>query len=104
MNDRMIYVTQLIFIKEGKEKTFLEFEHFAIPLMEKYGGKMIYRLRPNRDSYVSSTKEQPYEIHFISFNLEEDLNAFMKDDSRLSFIHLKEKSIKSTIIVKGRKV
>jgi len=104
MNGRMIYITQLIFIKEGKEKIFLEFENFVIPLMEKYGGKMIYRLRPNKDSYVSSTKEQPYEIHFIGFNSEDDLNAFMKDDSRLSFIHLKEKSIKSTTLVKGIKM
>jgi len=27
----MIYLTQLIFIKPGKEKQFLEFESFAIP-------------------------------------------------------------------------
>lgn len=100
----MIYITQLIFIQEGKEKTFIEFEEFAIPLMEQYGGKMIYRLRPAKDSFVSSTEEQPYEIHFISFNSDQDLNAFMKDDSRLNFIHLKEESIKSTILVKGKKM
>ena len=65
---------------------------------------MIYRIRPNENSFISATKELPFEIHFISFNSDEDLNAFMKDDSRLSFIHLKDESIKSTIIVKGRKV
>lgn len=100
----MIYITQLIFIQKGKEKTFLEFEKFAIPLMEQYGGKMIYRLRPDKDSFVSSAEEQPYEIHFISFNSDDDLDAFMKDDSRLNFIHLKEESIKSTILVKGKKI
>jgi uncharacterized protein (DUF1330 family) len=100
----MIYITQLIFIKEGKEKAFLEFEDFAIPLMEKYGGRMIYRLRPGKDSYVSASEEQPYEIHFISFHSDADLNAFMNDKSRLSFIHLKEESIQSTILVKGRKI
>jgi hypothetical protein len=30
----MIYITQLIFVKEGKEATFLEFEDDAIPLMK----------------------------------------------------------------------
>ncbi|WP_151672004.1 DUF1330 domain-containing protein [Patiriisocius marinus] len=100
----MIYITQLIFLKQGKEKIFLEFEKFAIPLMKKYNGKMIYRLRPDKNSYVSSTAGHPYEIHFISFTSEEDLNAFMNDDSRLSFIHLKEESIKSTILVKGVKM
>ncbi len=100
----MIFITQLIFIKKGMEKTFLEFEDFAIPLMKQYGGKMIYRLRPDKDSFVSSTEEQPYEIHFISFNSDQDLNAFMNDKSRLSFIHLKEESIQSTVLVKGRKL
>ena len=31
----MIYLTQLIFVKKGKEAIFHEFENFAIPLMEK---------------------------------------------------------------------
>ncbi|MGB0887671.1 MAG: hypothetical protein ACPGSL_06085 [Vicingaceae bacterium] len=100
----MIYITQLIFIKKGKEKVFIEFEDFAIPLMEKYGGKMIYRLRPDKNSFISSTKKEPYEIHFISFNSEEELSAFMNDDNRLNFIHLKEESIKSTILTIGKKV
>ncbi|MDW3209082.1 MAG: DUF1330 domain-containing protein [Reichenbachiella sp.] len=100
----MIYITQLIFLQEGKEKTFIEFEEFAIPLMEHYGGKMIYRLRPDKDSFVSSMEEQPYEIHFISFHSDTDLNAFMNDKSRLSFIHLKDESIQSTVLVKGRKI
>ena len=29
----MIYLTQLIFVKKGKEEVFHEFENFAIPLM-----------------------------------------------------------------------
>jgi hypothetical protein len=44
----MIYLTQLIFVKEGKENVFHEFEDFAIPLMEKYNGRIIHRLRPQK--------------------------------------------------------
>jgi antibiotic biosynthesis monooxygenase (ABM) superfamily enzyme len=100
----MIYITQLIFVKEGKENTFLEFEEHAIPLMEKYNGRIIYRLRPSKDSFISEKKELPYEIHFISFDSEKDLSNFMKDDSRLKFIHLKNESIKSTLLIKGEKI
>lgn len=100
----MIYITQLIFIKEGKEDQFLEFENHAIPLMEKYNGRIIYRLRPTKESFISEEKELPYEIHFISFDAETDLADFMKDDSRLKFIHLKNESIKSTLLIKGKRL
>ncbi len=100
----MIYITQLIFIIEGKEKTFHEFESFAIPLMEKYQGKIIYRIRPTQESFISGEKELPYEVHFISFESEQDFGAFMKDENRLKFMHLKEASVKSTIFVKGEKL
>ena len=72
--------------------------------MEKYNGKMIYRLRPSKDDFIENNKETPYEIHLISFDSEEDLTKFIKDDSRLKFIHLKNDSIKSTLIVKGEKM
>ncbi len=100
----MIYITQLIFVKEGKEAVFLEFESFAIPLMEKYNGKIIYRLRPTEESYIDANGETPYEIHIISFASQEDLGAFMKDDSRLDYVHLKTESVKSTLLIKGEKI
>lgn len=100
----MIYLTQLIFVKKGKEAIFHEFENFAIPLMEKYNGKIIHRLRPQKESYISSSEEQPYEIHFISFDSEEDLAEFLKDDSRQNFMHLKNESVQSSLLIKGEKM
>lgn len=100
----MIYLTQLIFIKKGKESTFLQFESFAIPLMEEYNGRILYRLRPQEKNFITATGELPYEIHFISFDSEADLKRFMRDERRLEFLHLKEESIKSTILVKGKKL
>ena len=101
----MIYITQFIFVKKGKEKIFLEFEDFAIPLMEKYNGKILYRLRPNEENFITKHEEEtPYEIHFISFASEQDLSNFLKDDSRLAFMHLKEESVKSTLLIKGNKM
>ena len=100
----MIYLTQLIFVKEGKENVFHEFENFAIPLMEKYNGRIIHRLRPQKENYISSSEEEPYEIHFISFNSEEDLAKFLKDDTRQKFMHLKNESVQSSILIKGEKM
>lgn len=100
----MIYITQLIFVKEGKENVFHQFEELAIPLMERYKGRIIYRLRPDKSSFISGNDEQPYEIHFLSFDSEKDLESFMNDDSRLEFIHLKNESVKSMLLIKGLKM
>lgn len=100
----MIYLTQLIFVKKGKETVFHEFEDFAIPLMEKYNGRILYRIRPKAENFIDLTKKQPYEIHFMSFDSEEDLQEFLKDESRLKFMPLKEESIQSTFLVKGVKM
>lgn len=100
----MIYLTQLIFVKEGKEAIFHEFENFAIPLMEKYNGKIIHRLRPQSETYILSSAEKPYEIHFISFDSENDLAEFLKDDTRQNFMHLKNESVQSSLLIKGEKM
>lgn len=101
----MIYITQLIFINQGKEDIFLTFERTAIPLMEKYGGKVIYRIRPDKSNFIDGdAKETPYEIHIISFDSEQQLQNFMQDDKRLNFIHLKNESVKSVLLVKGSKM
>ena len=100
----MIYLTQLIFVKEGKEAVFHQFEEIAIPLMADYNGKVMYRIRPGKESFVSYEEELPYEIHFISFQSEQDFKNFLKDRRREEFMHLKEEAIKSTFLVKGTKI
>lgn len=100
----MIFITQLIYIKPGKESVFQEFENHAIPLMEKYSGKLIQRLRPNASDYVDGEDEKPYEIHIVSFDSEEKLQEFFRDDTRLQFKHLKDDSVKSILMFKGEKM
>ncbi len=98
----MIYITQIIHIKSGEEAAFNEFESHAIPLMEEFGGKMIYRIKPTESNFITAEGELPYEIHFLSFESESKLEAFLKDKRRTEHIHLKEQSIKSTFLVKGQ--
>ncbi|MBW1298023.1 hypothetical protein [Aquimarina litoralis] len=100
----MIYLTMLIFVKQGKESIFHEFEDLAIPLLQEYNGKLIYRIRPTKDVYISYEEELPYEIHFLSFESEEDFVSFANDKRRKDFLHLKEASIQSSFLVKGKKL
>lgn len=100
----MLYLTQFIYLKEGQETIFDEFEVVAIPLIAKYNGSMLFRLRPNAEDFIESQIELPYEIHFVSFQEAADFQAFMADEERKQFLHLKEASIRSSFLVKGEKL
>lgn len=100
----MIYITQLIYINEHQEKTFDEFEAVAIPLISKYNGRLLFRIRPGNDAYIQSSVEQPYEIHLVEFNSENDFQEFMMDEERKKFLYLKEQSIKTSVLYKGVKL
>ncbi len=100
----MIYITQLIYLKEGKQDIFNQFEELAIPIIAKYNGQLLLRVRPEEHSYIQSSIDKPNEIHFISFPSEADFDNFKMDNERKSFLHLKEESIQSAILVQGIKL
>lgn len=97
----MIYLTQLVYVQPGKEDVFHQFEDVAIPLISKHGGKLILRLRPNAESVISNTTEVPYEVHIVQFDDEDALTQFMRDDDRRKFLHLKNESIRASLLIKG---
>ena len=100
----MIYITQLIYIKEGQESVFHQFEDVAIPIIKKYNGRLLLRVRPNEDSFIENQIDKPYEIHLVEFDSENDFENFKQDDERKKFLHLKEQSIKSAILIQGVKL
>lgn len=100
----MIYITQLIYIIEGEEDTFNEFESIAIPTIEKHNGRLTLRIRPKQTSIIESNIENPYEIHLVEFNSQEDLDNFKNDKERENFLHLKEKSVRTSILIQGIKL
>lgn len=100
----MIYVTQLIYIVPGEEKTFDEFERVAIPIISKYNGRMLFRVRPTDASFIEYSVDKPYEIHLVEFDSQQDFDNFKKDEERKKFLHLKEQSIKSSIMIQGTKL
>jgi uncharacterized protein (DUF1330 family) len=105
----MIYITQLIYLKEGQQKAFLEFEDIAIPIIEKYNGRLLLRIRPPADCFIENGHlpdgiEKPYEIHLVEFENEQEFINFMHDEERKKFLHLKEQSIKSSLVIQGTKM
>jgi hypothetical protein len=77
----MIYITQLIYIHEKMEAVFEEFEQMAMPLISKYNGKLLLRLRPDGSALIGGEMEKPYE--------------------RKRFLHLKEQSVRTSIMIQS---
>ncbi len=100
----MIYITQLIYIKENEEQVFHQFEDIAIPIIARYKGQLLLRVRPDASAYIETNIEKPYEIHLIQFKSEDDFGHFMQDPERKKFLHLKEQSIRSAMLIKGEKL
>jgi hypothetical protein len=61
-------------------------------------------VRPGDESYIACNIEKPYEMHFGNFNSEDDFDNFLKDEERQKFIHLKEQSIKISLIIYGKQL
>jgi uncharacterized protein (DUF1330 family) len=97
----MIYITQLIYIIPGQEKVFNQFENVAIPIISKYNGRLLVRVRPNDSSFIEHHIEKPYEIHLVEFETAQDFENFKQDEERKNFLHLKEQSIKTSMLIQG---
>jgi len=100
----MIHITQLIYIQQGQEKVFHEFEDVAIPIISKYNGRILLHVRPTENAFIEHHIEKPYEIHLVEFADEQDFEDFKKDEERKKFLHLKDQSIKSVLLIKGSKL
>jgi len=100
----MIFITQLVYIKEGQESVFDQFEDIAIPTISKYNGRLLLRIRPTENSFIENHIDKPYEIHLVEFAAEQDFENFKQDEERKEFLHLKEQSIKSALLIKGVKI
>ncbi len=100
----MIFITQLVYIREGQENMFHQFEDIAIPAILKYNGRLLLRVRPTEDAFIEYHIERPYEIHLIEFNTRQDFENFQNDEERKKFLHLKDQSIKFVLLIKGIKL
>lgn len=102
-SQKMLYITQLIYIKPGQEAVFQQFEDIAIPIISKYNGQLLLRIRPDEKAFIEHHINKPYEVHLVEFDSEQDFRAFMQDEERKKFLHLKEQAIESVWLMRGEK-
>jgi uncharacterized protein (DUF1330 family) len=97
----MLFITQLVYVHPGQESVFDEFEAVALPLVDKYGGELLLRLRPTHEQVIAGSIELPYEIHLVRFPSDEAFSRYAADEERQRFLHLKNASVRSSLLVRG---
>lgn len=100
----MLYYTQFIYIKPGREEQFHLFEEKVLPLLARYNGSLLYRVRPGRGAVVETSVEYPYEVHLVAFESKEDFMAYANDDERKKYLALKNESVEKVILIEGHLV
>ena len=70
----------------------------------KYNGKLLLRVRPTANTYIENNINKPYEIHLVEFDTQQDFDNFLQDEERKKFLHLKDQSIKASILIQGTKL
>jgi uncharacterized protein (DUF1330 family) len=100
----MIYITQLVYVKQGQEQVFDQFEDVAIPLISKYNGRLLLRVRPDEAAFIQHGIDKPYEIHLVEFKSEIDLANYNDDEERKKYLPLKEQSVESAVFYKGTRL
>jgi uncharacterized protein (DUF1330 family) len=98
----MLYYTQLIFVKDGQERVFHDFEEKVLPLLKKHGGNLIYRARPTENCVIETAVNLPYEIHIVTFDTRAGFEAYLNDNERIKFLSLKELSVAKVLLVEGK--
>ncbi|MEQ9230798.1 MAG: DUF1330 domain-containing protein [Cyclobacteriaceae bacterium] len=99
-----VFITQLIYVIPGKEDVFDQFEAIAIPIISKYNGRLLFRIRPSVETIIETSIEPPYEIHLVEFDSAQDFEEFKLDEERKQFLHLKKQSIKEAFLIEGTKI
>ncbi len=83
------------------EGQFNLFESHVLPLLAKYNGTLVYRVRPEKEQVIASTFGNPYEVHLVTFPSDEDFLAYSSDKVRLQYIRLKDAAIEKVMLIKG---
>jgi len=97
-----ITITQLVFLNEGMEEDFLIYEKIVLPLLGDHNGKLRYRIRPSKESFIYPPEgEVPYEVHIVSFETKEDFLRFKNDPVRIKNQALLKNSVKKITVIES---
>ena len=95
-------ITQIIYLNEGGQKDFQEYESLVLPLLEKYKGKLEFRIRPAAENFIYPIEsELPYELHIVSFETKADFLKFKDDPVRTNHHELFQRAVKRVVVLES---
>lgn len=94
----MTYLTQIVYVHPGREQAFEDFEGVVLPLLAKYRGELVLRLRGDK---IAGTAEAPHEVHIVKFESDDDLARYSADPERQRVLPLRIEAVRSSLLIKG---
>lgn len=73
-------------------------------LLGKYNGSLLHRIKLGPETQIAGELPVPDEIHILTFASEADFGNFMADESRKSFLHMKDASVDRSMLLKGERL
>lgn len=96
-----IYVTALIYIKEGQEAKFEHYRSGAAAILEKYNARLERVIKPTM--LAKGDMSLPSEIHFAVFDSKESMDAVKADQEYQQIIEeYRIPSVKELIIIPSK--
>jgi hypothetical protein len=93
-----LYLTQIMYIHAGREQTFEAFESVVLPLLTKYRGELVLRLRGDK---IAGSAEAPHEVHIVKFENDDDLGRYASDPERQRVLPLRDEAVRSSLLIRG---
>ena len=97
----MLYLTVMLYLYEGKEAAFANYEEQVLPLLQRYGGKMLYRTQPALETELPHRQELPYEMHLLSFPSEIAFQDYLQDPDRIALTLLQRSIIRKAVVMQS---
>lgn len=96
--DTRIYMTVLIYLKEGQEAVFHEYERQAAKVMARHNGRFEQLIKPDT---VNGDLPLPNEIHILSFATSDGFASYRQDPDSAALAPMRIASVEKAIFLQG---
>jgi len=96
--EQRLYLTVLLYLKDGKQEQFYDYERRVKPVIESYGGQFEKVIKP---THVVGDIPMPDEIHLLSFPSEQSFQSYRDDPALPEIAALRAEAVEQTIIISG---
>jgi uncharacterized protein (DUF1330 family) len=96
--EQRLYLTVLLYLKQGKYDQFYEYEQRVKPIIESYGGQFEKVIKPTG---VIGDLPLPDEIHLLSFPSETHFQSYRADPKLPEIAQMRAEAVEKTVIISG---